>query len=44
MGLCVVELKVTEDGYLLYKSIGFADSVSKYHQMEWYNESVKKKF
>lgn len=42
MGLCVVELKATEDGYSLYKSIGFADSVSRYHQMEWRNESAEK--
>lgn len=35
MGLSVVELKATEDGYSLYKSIGFKDAVSKYHQMEW---------
>ena len=34
--------KATEGGYSLYKSIGFADSVSKYHQMEWHNESVEK--
>lgn len=38
MGLCSVELKATEDGYSLYKSIGFRDSVSKYHLMEWHNE------
>ena len=38
MGLCSVELKATEDGYSLYKSIGFRDFVSKYHQMEWHNE------
>lgn len=37
MGLCIVELKATEDGYSLYKSMGFKDSVSKYHQMEWRN-------
>ena len=42
MGLCVVELKATEDGYSLYKSIGFADSVSRYHQVEWRNESAEK--
>lgn len=35
MELSVVELKATEDGYPLYKSIGFNDVVSKYHQMEW---------
>ena len=36
--LSVVELKSTEDGYHLYKSIGFADEVSKYHSMKWYNQ------
>lgn len=38
MGLCTVELKATEDGYSLYKSVGFKDSVSKYNLMEWHNE------
>lgn len=42
MGLCVVELKATEQGYSLYQSIGFADSISQYHQMEWRNESAEK--
>lgn len=31
--LSVVELKATEDGYHLYKSVGFEDVVSKYHNM-----------
>ncbi len=31
--LSVVELKATEDGYQLYKSVGFEDVVSKYHNM-----------
>lgn len=35
MRLSVVELKATEDGYHLYKSIGFNDTISKYHQMNW---------
>lgn len=35
MGLNVVELKATENGYQLYKSLGFDDTVSKYHQMTW---------
>ena len=35
MGLSVVELKATENGYQLYKSLGFHDTVSKYHQMDW---------
>lgn len=33
MELSVVELKATEDGYHLYKSVGFEDVVSKYHNM-----------
>lgn len=36
--LSVVELKSTEDGYQLYKSVGFADEISKYHSMKWYNQ------
>ena len=35
MGLSVVELKATEKGYQLYKSLGFKDTVSKYYQMDW---------
>ena len=31
--LSVVELKATEDGYHLYKSVGFVDVVAKYHNM-----------
>lgn len=34
--LSVVELKSTEDGYHLYKSVGFTDEVSRYHVMKWY--------
>lgn len=30
----VIELKSTEDGYSLYKSVGFEDVVSKYHSMK----------
>lgn len=37
MGLNVVELKATENGYQLYKSLGFDDMVSKYHQMNWHS-------
>ena len=33
MGLCVVELKATDDGYPLYRSVGFEDDASKYHCM-----------
>ena len=36
--LSVVELKSTEDGYHLYKSVGFTDEVLKYHVMKWYNK------
>lgn len=32
----VVELKATEEGYHLYKALGFTDEVSKYHLMKWY--------
>lgn len=35
--LSVVELKSTEAGYQLYKSVGFTDEVFKYHSMKWYN-------
>lgn len=37
MGLSVVELKATENGYQLYKSLGFGDVISKYHQMNWHS-------
>ena len=37
MGLSVVELKATEAGYQLYRSLGFRDATSKYHQMNWSN-------
>ena len=37
MNLSFVELQSTDAGYDLYKSIGFADDVSKYHSMKWYN-------
>ena len=32
-GLSIIELKATEDGYSLYKSVGFEDVVAKYHNM-----------
>lgn len=35
LGLSVVELKATEDGYHLYQSVGFEDVVSKYHGMRF---------
>lgn len=34
LGLDFVELKATEDGHSLYKSLGFEDVVSKYHSMK----------
>ncbi len=37
MGLSVVELKATDAGYQLYRSLGFCDATSKYHQMKWCN-------
>ena len=36
--LSVVELKATDDGYHLYKSIGFAEDVSNYRFMQWRNQ------
>lgn len=35
--LSVIELKSTEDGYRLYRSVGFTDDRSKYHMMKWQN-------
>ena len=35
MNLDFVELKATEDGYGLYKKVGFKDTVSKYHDMKY---------
>lgn len=37
LGLSVVELQATDDGYPLYLSVGFADDTSKYHRMKWFN-------
>lgn len=34
MGLDFVELKATDAGYSLYRSVGFEDTVSKYHNMK----------
>ena len=34
MDLCVMELKATDAGYPLYRSLGFADDLSKYHPMK----------
>ena len=35
LGLDYVELKATDSGYGLYKSLGFEDTVSKYHDMKY---------
>lgn len=34
IGLDYVELKATDEGYHLYKSLGFDDAVTKYHNMK----------
>ena len=34
----VIELKSTDDGYSLYKSVGFTDDRPKYHLMKWKNQ------
>lgn len=33
-GVSVIELKSTEDGYSLYKAVGFEDVIAKYHNMK----------
>lgn len=33
--LVFVELKATDSGYNLYKSLGFEDAISKYHNMKY---------
>ena len=35
MDLCTVELKATDAGYSLYRSVGFTDDDSAYHRMKW---------
>lgn len=37
LGLSVVELQATDDGYPLYLSVGFKDDESKYHRMKWFS-------
>ena len=37
LGLSVVELQATDDGYPLYLAVGFSDDESKYHRMKWFN-------
>ena len=41
MQLCSIELKATEDGYPLYKTVGFTDDVPEYHLMKWKNPERK---
>ena len=36
-GTSVIELKSTEDGYPLYRSLGFAEEDSRYRKMIWKN-------
>lgn len=36
MGLDFIELKATEQGYGLYRQLGFEDTVSYYHEMRLY--------
>lgn len=33
-GVSIIELKATEDGYPLYKSVGFEDVVARYYNMK----------
>lgn len=33
-GVSIIEFKATEDGYSLYKSVGFEDVVAKYYNMK----------
>lgn len=34
LGVSVIDLKATESGYPLYKSVGFEDVIAKYHNMK----------
>ena len=38
MEISVIELKATEDGYPLYRSVGFVDDGYRYHRMKWKNQ------
>lgn len=38
MNLSSIELKATDAGYSLYKSLGFKDEITKYHLMKWRNK------
>ncbi len=35
LGVSVIDLKSTEEGYPLYKSVGFEDDIAKYHNMKF---------
>ncbi len=37
MELCTIDIKSTDTGYSLYRSVGFHDDVSHYHFMKWEN-------
>ena len=41
MGLSVIELKSTQDGHHLYRSVGFADDGSRYQMMKWKNQCIQ---
>lgn len=43
-GLDYVELKATDEGYSLYKSIGFEDTSSKYRNMKFVFEKDRKSY
>ena len=38
MKISVIELKATEEGYPLYRSVGFDDDHSRYRMMKWKNQ------
>ncbi|MBP3271609.1 MAG: GNAT family N-acetyltransferase [Ruminococcus sp.] len=42
MGLDFVELKATDEGYSLYSTLDFEDTVSKYHNMKYIIDSRNK--
>ena len=35
MDICTMNLRATDAGYPLYRSVGFVDDVNKYHSMKW---------
>ena len=34
LGVSIIDLKATKDGYPLYKSVGFEDVITEYHNMK----------